>query len=93
MCRFQQNGHEEVNSCIMTLSDVHLLVEFGTHKTIRRRQWVLKSAFGKVQDKVTNAVYGIEKQKNFKDELFSTVDKDMMGRREASVMNSKETCC
>jgi hypothetical protein len=39
---------------------------------------LLKSAFGKVQDKVTGLVYGIEK--NAKMTFCSTVDKDMTGK-------------
>lgn len=40
---------------------------------------LFKSLFGKVQDKVTHAVYGIEKQTS-KMTFYSTVDKDMSGK-------------
>jgi hypothetical protein len=39
---------------------------------------LLKSAFGKVQDKVTHLVYGAEK--NAKMTFCSTMDKDMTGK-------------
>jgi hypothetical protein len=40
---------------------------------------LLKSAFAKVQDKVTHAIYGIEK-KTAKLTFYSTSDKDMTGK-------------